>query len=200
MYNNGNDRTNGADEIMRRLMDITGRGMTDDMYNYDMNNGFRSIHGTPEGSEEDDMWSVPTISQQRPQRPPNGNNGNNGNNGQMRPQRPENRPPQRPENRPPMQENRPPQRPENRPPMQENRPPQRPENRPPMQENRPPQRPERPESPKPMQPCGCMRTGYACVKPHDFEGVNEPHRALKRGTLFKILDLPKNVYEMKEED
>ena len=85
MYNNGNDRTNGADEIMRRLMDITGRGMTDDMYNYDMNNGFRSIHGTPEGSEEDDMWSVPTISQQRPQRPPNGNNGNNGNNGQMRP-------------------------------------------------------------------------------------------------------------------
>ena len=170
MYNNGNDRTNGADEIMRRLMDITGRGMTDDMYNYDMNNGFRSIHGTPEGSEEDDMWSVPTISQQRPQRPPNGNNGNNGNNGQMRPQRPENRPPQRPENRPPMQE------------------------------NRPPQRPERPESPKPMQPCGCMRTGYACVKPHDFEGVNEPHRALKRGTLFKILDLPKNVYEMKEED
>ena len=182
MYNNGNDRTNGADEIMRRLMDITGRNMTDNMYDYDMNNGFRSIHGTPEGTEEDDMWSVPTISQQRPQRPPNGNNGN-----MPRPPRPQN---------PPMQDNRP-QRPQ--PPRPEPPRPQPPRPEPPRPQ---PPRPEppRPQPPRPQRPpCG-KRPGYAHVVRQEFEDMYDPSTSLKRGTMWRVLDLPKNVYEMKEED
>ena len=165
MYNNGNDRTNGADEIMRRLVEITGRGMTDDMYDYDMNNGFRSIHGVPEGNEEDDMWSVPTISQQRPQRPQNGNNGT-----MPRPPRPQNPPrPQPPRPEPPRPQ------------------PPRPE-------------PPRPQPPRPQRPpCG-RRPGYAHVVRQEFEDMYDPSTSLKRGTMFRVLDLPKNVYEMKEED
>ena len=171
MYNNGNDRTNGADEIMRRLVEITGRGTTDDMYDYDMNNSFRSIHGTPEGTEEDYEWSVPTISQQRPQRP--------------QPPRPQNPPrPQPPRPQPPRPEPPRPQPPRPEPPRPE---PPRPE-------------PPRPQPPRPQRPpCG-KRPGYAHVVRQEFEDMYDPSTSLKRGTMFKVLDLPKNVYEMKEED
>ena len=245
MYNNRNDRNNGADEIMRRLMEITNRGITDNLSVEDMQRGRQSIHGVPEDKElyrngnnlrpiprtennasnnmrtnrqnntmQNDTMQNGRNNMTQNDRMQNNRGGmmqegmmQNDRNGMMQNDMMQNRTMQNDRNNM-MQED---MMQNDRGGMMRNRTMQNGMmgSRMVQDENMPEERPNMDKCPpcknhdgnsKPTDFCKKMRPGYAYVKPQDFDELYEPSKALKRGTMFRVLDLPKNVYEMKEED